>query len=82
MRKLTIDCALLQIYEALANHVQSQAANNRRIRSVSQWWLRLASDQLLQYATLIRDTMTRNRTRIQPADPSSLSLDQPCDVAI
>ncbi|MCO5589691.1 hypothetical protein L7F22_043659 [Adiantum nelumboides] len=63
-----------KIYEALANHVQSQGANNRRIRSVSQWWLRLASDQVLQYARLIRDTMVRNRNSMENIDPGHLSL--------
>ncbi|PWN37675.1 uncharacterized protein FA14DRAFT_159614 [Meira miltonrushii] len=63
-----------KIYEALANHVQSQGANNRRIRSVSQWWLRLASDQVLQYARLIRDTMVRNRNPMENIDPGHLSL--------
>lgn len=63
-----------KIYEALANHVQSQGANNRRIRSVSQWWLRLASDQVLQYARLVRDTMVRNRNPRDTVDPGHLSL--------
>lgn len=63
-----------KIYEALANHVQSQGANTRRIRSVSQWWLRLASDQVLQYARLIRDTMVRNRNPMENIDPGHLSL--------
>ena len=63
----------LQIYEALANHVSSQRANSQRIKSVSQWWLRMASDNLLQYTILIRDSLTRSRSQ-PPGDTSSLSL--------
>lgn len=65
-----------KIYEALANHVQSQRANNQRFRSVSQWWIRLATDQILQYVLLVRDTLVHSRaTSHTPQDHSPLTLD-------
>lgn len=63
-----------KIYEALASHVSSQRANSQRVKNVSQWWLRLASDNLLQYAILIRDSLARSRSSQPPGDTSSLAL--------
>ncbi|UZJ51642.1 hypothetical protein CBS101457_000962 [Exobasidium rhododendri] len=62
-----------KIYEALAHHVSSHRATNQRIKSVSQWWLRKLSENVLQYALLIRDSSTRSRSQ-PPGDTSSLSL--------
>ncbi|PWN93404.1 hypothetical protein FA10DRAFT_264057 [Acaromyces ingoldii] len=56
-----------KIYQALANHVTSQRANGQRMRSVSTWWLKLAMDNALQAAVLVRDSLA---SRLQTASSS------------
>ncbi|KOS15436.1 mdm31-mitochondrial inner membrane protein required for mitochondrial morphology and inheritance [Malassezia pachydermatis] len=49
-----------KIWEALANHVASQQANNQRVRNVSLWTLDIMSQGLLRVARQLRDILVRS----------------------
>ncbi|KAN0061106.1 Mitochondrial distribution and morphology protein 31, mitochondrial precursor [Thecaphora frezii] len=49
-----------KIYEALANHVASENANNKRLRNVSIWSLQVTANAALRLVTLLRDTLVRS----------------------
>lgn len=58
---------LIQIWEAMANHVASQQANNQRVRNVSLWTLSLMSQSLLRIARHLRNTLMRAMPTDVPA---------------
>lgn len=49
----------VQIYEALANHVASENASNKRLRNVSIWSLQVTANAALDLVTLLRDALIR-----------------------
>lgn len=49
-----------KIYEALANHVASQHANNQRVRNVSLWTLNITAQGLLRFMKTMRDEFVGN----------------------
>ncbi|SHO76849.1 Similar to S.cerevisiae protein MDM31 (Mitochondrial protein that may have a role in phospholipid metabolism) [Malassezia sympodialis ATCC 42132] len=56
-----------KIWEAMANHVASQQANNQRVRNVSLWTLSLVAQSLLRIVRHLRNTLVRAMPSEVPA---------------
>ncbi|WFD18740.1 Mitochondrial distribution and morphology protein 31, mitochondrial precursor [Malassezia caprae] len=66
---IPVNCRVVMdlIWEAMANHVASQQANNQRVRNVSLWTLSLMAQSLLRIVRQVRDTLVRAMPTEVPA---------------